>query len=286
MKVAVLSGKGGTGKTLLSVNLAALVDGSTYADCDVEEPDGHLFFRPVLTCSEDVAIAVPSVNGDLCDGCRKCVAFCRFHALGFANGHVIVFRDVCHACGACALVCPRGAITEIPHRIGHLEDGRAGKTRVISGFLEPGQESGVPIVRAITKRLNDDSPLTVIDCPPGSSCVAVESVRTADYCVLVAEPTRFGAHDLAMARDMLLSAGKPHGVVLNKTTGSADPSEEYCIAEGISIIGRIPFDATLGRIAARAGIAVKDPVYRAQFSAILADIETEVDHETPVDLKR
>lgn len=248
MRIAVLSGKGGTGKTLVSVNLAAVSERAVYIDCDVEEPNGHLYFKPVPEREEDVCVFVPRVDRDRCDGCRDCVDFCRFYALAYVADKVLVFDELCHSCGGCSLVCPTGAIEEVKRRIGSLQIGASEAVRVMSGILDPGEETGVPIVKALLAEPLPAGDDVFVDCPPGSACIVMESIKDADYCLLVAEPTRFGAHNLAMVHRLCSTLGLPCGVVLNKTTGGNDPSEAYCLAQGIDIVARIPFSPELGRL--------------------------------------
>jgi MinD superfamily P-loop ATPase len=287
MRIAVLSGKGGTGKTFCAVNLASVRSGSIYADCDIEEPDGHLFFKPKENHTEEIKVFLPKIHDDLCNGCRACVEFCRFGALGYVNRKIIVFEDVCHSCGGCELVCPRHAISETSRKIGVVEDGVSAGVRVISGILEPGMESGVPIIKKINEITSKSDGLVIIDCPPGSSCSAIESIKSADYCLLIAEPTIFGAHDLAMVHDMIRISGKPCGVVLNKITAGPDPSADYCLTHKIPIMGRVPYDPKLGRIISEARIAVReDRVYHVLFDEILERILKEASHETAANPKR
>ncbi|NLL94715.1 MAG: 4Fe-4S binding protein [Thermoplasmatales archaeon] len=272
MRIAVLSGKGGAGKTLVSVNLAALSPGSTYVDCDVEGPNGHLFFKPEDSVEEGVAVGVPVVDPDRCDGCRKCVEFCRFNALAHVGGKLRVFEEVCHSCGGCMMVCPRKAISEGEKAIGTIRKGTSGDVAVWSGFLNPGEPSGVPIIDALLGGLEGDGTVFV-DSPPGSACVVMESIKDADYCVLVAEPTLFGTHNLAMVHELVETFGKPFGVVLNKDQGGRNPAEEYCAENGLTILGRIPFDAELARITSDAGIAVNEGGrFREMFSGLLENV--------------
>ena len=275
--IAVLSGKGGTGKTLLSVNLAASAEAAVYLDCDVEEPNGHLFFKPEITGEETVSVKIPLIDYDRCRGCRKCVDFCRFHALAFIKSKPVLFRDICHSCGGCALLCPQEAIREEDKNVGMIHSGVSGHVRVYTGCLNAGEASGIPVIKQLLKKNGDkrDLPI-VIDCPPGSACSVMESIKNADYCVLVAEPTIFGVHNLKMVCDLVEVFHKPYGVVLNKCLEAENPSEEYCNEHHIPILGRLPFDSQLGRLNADARIAVKESDrYRELFSALLDTIFEE-----------
>ncbi|NLI55008.1 MAG: 4Fe-4S binding protein [Clostridiales bacterium] len=286
--IAVLSGKGGTGKTLVSVNLAAAAQDAVYVDCDVEEPNGHLFFKPLPREEETVSLAVPLVDEARCIGCRACVDFCRFNALAFIKNRPVVFPSVCHACGGCALVCPGGAIGETERPIGTVGYGVSDGVRVHTGMLRPGEASGVPLIRRLLKNSAEESrPLRLIDCPPGSACAVMESVQAADYCVLVAEPTVYGAHNLAMVHELAALMHKPIGVVLNKCADGENPSEAYCAAHALPVVGRIDFDETLGALASDGKIAARESErYRARFSSLLQSVLKEARHEAAVDPQR
>lgn len=284
MKIAVLSGKGGTGKTLVSVNLAAAAKTSTYIDCDVEEPNGHLFFKPVGIQEEKIYVKIPEVNKNLCDGCRKCVDFCKYNALAYIKDRLIVFEEVCHSCGGCILVCPQKALTEKERCIGKIQKGRSGHVSVYTGILNIGESSGVPIIKKLLSVKNQkmDGP-TVIDCPPGSACIVMESIKDADYCVLVAEPTLFGVHNLNMVYELVTLFKKPFGLVLNKCLEDENPAENFCMEKNIKILGRIPFDGILGTLNSNAEIAVyENEKYRKLFSSLLDTVIKEVRNETIV----
>lgn len=277
MKIAVLSGKGGTGKTLVSVNLAELAGEALYLDCDVEEPNGYLFFKPQQLESQAVTVKIPVVDQEKCTGCRQCVDFCQFNALAYIKDRLIVFEEICHSCGGCALVCPEKAFTEKDKEIGRIERGVSGHVQVHTGILNPGEESGTPIINCLLGDSDDHSDLlTVIDCPPGTSCIVMDTVAGADYCVLVAEPTIFGAHNLAMVHELVTLMGKPFGVVLNKIQEGDNPSGQFCKDKEIPVLGRIPFDQKLGLLNSNGAIAVReDEAYRRIFSDLLSAIRKE-----------
>ena len=195
MKIAVLSGKGGTGKTFVAVNLACSARETHYIDCDVEEPNGHLFLKPRDIREEGVCVMTPVFDEKKCTGCRVCVDFCRYNALALVQGKVLHFKEVCHSCGGCVLLCPEEAVEYATRNIGMIREGRSGDVNVMTGILDTGEVSGVPVVRALCERL-PSAGVSVIDCPPGSACLVMESIKDADYCVMVSEPTAFGAHDL------------------------------------------------------------------------------------------
>ena len=293
MNIAVLSGKGGTGKTLLSVNMTAASESATYIDCDVEEPNGYLFFKPEEIVGENVSVKIPEVDKELCSGCRKCVDFCKFNALAFIKMAPIVFGDICHSCGGCSLLCPENAITEKDKVIGKIEKGKSQGIDVYTGILNTGEVSGVPIIEKlfeenrksssngeVSNNIEGNEKLSIIDCPPGSACIVMESIKDADFCVLVAEPTAFGAHNLEMVYELVSLFGKPFGVVLNKCLDGENPSEEFCKEKGIKILGRVPFEKELGELNSNAKIAARESErYNKLFKNILETVKGEVQHE-------
>ena len=282
MRIAVLSGKGGTGKTLISVNIAAAAKTSTYIDCDVEEPNGHLFFKPDVIQEEEVSIKIPKVDQKLCNGCRECVDFCKFGALAYAKDKLIIFDEVCHSCGGCTMLCPEKAMTEKEKVIGKVQKGISDEVMVYTGVLNTGEASGIPIIKKLLdENKHEADKQTFIDCPPGSACIVMESIKDADYCILVAEPTLFGVHNLNMVYELVRLFRKPHGVVLNKCLEGENPAEKFCLERDISILGRIPFDNDLGMMNSNAEIAVrKNEKYQTIFSSILDTVMKEVQHET------
>jgi MinD superfamily P-loop ATPase len=278
VRIAVLSGKGGTGKTLVSVNLAAAAQDAVYIDCDVEEPNGHLFFKPQHVQEEEITSKVPVVDDTYCNGCRKCVDFCRFNALAYTNDRLIVFDEICHSCGGCVMLCPEKALTEQDKVIGKVQRGMSGSLKIHTGILNTGEASGVPIIKNLLAGIKDIPHSTVvIDCPPGSACIVMESIRDADYCLLVAEPTLFGVHNLAMVYDLVKLFDKPFGVVLNKCLEGENPAEVFCLDRDIKILSRIPFSNDLGLLTSNAEIAVrKDEKYKEVFSSLLDVVIKEV----------
>jgi MinD superfamily P-loop ATPase len=286
--IAVLSGKGGTGKTLVSVNLAAAAGESVYVDCDVEEPNGHLFFKPEGIVCEDVAVKIPVVEEDRCSGCRRCVNFCRFNALAFAKEKPFVFEKVCHSCGGCMLLCPEKAISEKEVPIGEVRKGVSSGVRVKSGVLNTGEVSGIPIIKRLLADEAAGPALPVfIDCPPGSACAVMESIRGTDYCLLVAEPTVFGVHNLQMVTELVRLFQKPHGAILNKCLDGKNPADSFCLENHLPVLGRIPFDAELGALNADARIAARESKrFKALFSSLLDTVRKEAEREEAADPQR
>jgi MinD superfamily P-loop ATPase len=276
MKLAVLSGKGGTGKTFVSVNLAAAAGKAIYIDCDVEEPNGRLFLRPESLTSKTINIKQPVFDSEKCTGCRQCVDFCRFNALIYVKTKPMLFSEVCHSCGGCRLVCPSGAVSETEKPVGNVECGKSGDIRVVTGCMDLGEATGTPVIRAALAEAPDTDDLTVIDCPPGSACSVMESVQAADYCLLVAEPTAFGLHNFKMVYELVSLLHKPCGVVINKADGEYPALEAFCRGHGIPVLCRIPYTEKLAMLGASGQIAaLADSEYAEMFRSLLGDIRRE-----------
>ena len=277
MIVSVASGKGGTGKTTVAVNLALALDleGTTSVsllDCDVEEPNAHLFLHPVLETSEPVTLPVPVVDENRCTGCGICAEVCAFHAVLSLGGRAITFPDLCHGCGGCARFCPEGAISETPRQIGVAETGwvsRAGAPaaaaqaiRFVHGRVDIGVALAPPVVKAVRSEAGPASGsangAVIIDSPPGTSCPVVASVKGSDYCILVTEPTPFGLNDLTLAVDMVRELGVPLGVVINRAGLGDARVAAYCARENIPVLLEIPFDRRLAACYARGGQLVRE----------------------------
>jgi len=258
MIISVASGKGGTGKTTIAVNLALALakdkgKNVQFLDCDVEEPNAHLFLKPVITSLESVEIPVPKIDDKKCNYCGKCAEVCVFNAIAVTKNRVLVFPGLCHGCGACTLFCPEKVITEEGNEIGVLEEGKAGSINFTHGRLNIGEPMAPPIIRKIKKKIKKDyndnrdnnitnHHITLIDAPPGTSCPVIESIKGSDYTILVTEPTPFGLHDLALAVEVLQKLKIPHGVVLNKCDIGDYKVEEYCEKNNIPILLSIPLD--------------------------------------------
>ena len=258
MIISVASGKGGTGKTTIAVNLALALakdkeKNVQFLDCDVEEPNAHLFLKPVITSSESVEIPVPKIDDEKCNYCGKCAEVCVFNAIAVTKNKVLVFPGLCHGCGACTLFCPEKAITEEGNEVGVLEEGKAGSINFTHGRLNIGEPMAPPIIRKIKKKIKKDGikgennditnhHITLIDAPPGTSCPVIESIKDSDYTILVTEPTPFGLHDLILAVEVLQKLKIPYGVVLNKCDIGDHKVEEYCKKNDIPLLLSIPLD--------------------------------------------
>ncbi|MFO7611370.1 MAG: ATP-binding protein [Clostridia bacterium] len=280
MKIAVLSGKGGTGKTLVSVNLAAAAGKAVYTDCDVEEPNGHLFFKPAITEEKEINVPVPRVDKNLCNGCRKCVDFCNFNALAYVKDGLLIFDDICHSCGGCVSICPEKALHEEDRNIGVLKIGTSEETIIATGIMNTGESSGIPIIKGLLSLDHPKDFIEFIDCPPGSSCAVMESIREADYCLMVVEPTLFGTHNFMMVHELAALFQKPHSVIMNKYSVHYMPVEEYCKNNNIPVLVRIPYDPLLGILNSNGLIAVREnAAYRDFFVDLLDRVLKEVRHE-------
>ncbi len=271
MKIAVASGKGGTGKTTVAVSLAWHLsqDNSTaYLDCDVEEPNGHIFLNPEITEEVEATLPVPDVNEDLCTGCGICSNICAYNAVVTIGDTPMVFQDLCHACGGCFHACPENAITEIPHRVGFIEKGHAGSIEFIHGKLDIGKAFSPPIIREV-KRHAPEREMLIYDCPPGTSCPVIAAIGGSDYVVLVTEATPFGLHDLMLTVDTVKEIGIPMGVVINRSGQGTPETLQYCKRVGIPVIAEIPFDRTIAECYSNGGVIARDlPQFGSSFEAV------------------
>jgi len=268
MIVSVASGKGGTGKTLVATSLAHALKGSmpvTLLDCDVEEPNDHIYVKARLTDSCPVTIPVPYVDESKCIHCGMCHDVCAFNAIAVLGSAVLVFKELCHGCGACTRLCPVGAISETPHEIGVVEQGEADAIHLVDGVLTIGQPMAPPIIRQVKRHAGTDG-VTIIDASPGTSCPMVEAVKDSDYCVLVTEPTPFGLNDLRLAVETVRELGLRHGVVINRAGVGDSGTEDYCREQGISVLMTVPLDERIARSYSR-GVPLLEamPEYRERF---------------------
>ncbi|MBN1902044.1 ATP-binding protein [Candidatus Sumerlaeota bacterium] len=276
MRIAVASGKGGTGKTTVATNLATVTaqDGRAvaYLDCDVEEPNGALFLKPAITESRDITVSIPKVDLGLCTHCGLCGRICQYSAITPVNKDVLVFPELCHSCGGCWLVCPVGAITESPRAVGKLDTGMAGNVHFVQGILNIGESRSVPVISQV-KKSAPEVDLEIIDSPPGTSCPVIESVRDADFVLLVTEPTPFGLNDLELAVETMRALGIPFGVVVNRSGIGDDRIHAYCRGKDIPILADIPDDRKIAEAYSRGDLIVKVlPEYQRVFENLMKTI--------------
>ena len=276
MIIAVASGKGGTGKTTVAVNLALSLENVQFLDCDVEEPNAHIFLKPGIKNKIPVSILIPRVNEEICNFCGRCAEVCAYNAIAVIKNKVLVFKELCHGCGSCSYLCPQGAIKEIDKQIGLVEIGGKDNLQFVQGELNIGEAMAPPLIRAVKKYINPTRNV-IIDVPPGTSCPVIEAVKGANFCILVTEPTPFGLYDLTLAVDVLKKLAIPFGVVINRSDLGNEETDDYCRKEGIPILMRIPFRKQIA-MAYSKGISIIEVFaeYKKEFVMLYKKIEERV----------
>lgn len=262
MNIAVLSGKGGTGKTTVSTNLA-LVLKANYIDCDVEEPNGFLFLKPEIIETKSVKVEYPFIDDAKCISCGECVKVCSFNALAKVKDDIMLFPKLCHGCGACEIICKYDALSYRKREIGKIEKGKSDKINCSRGILNVGEPMAVPVIKELLQNLSEG--INLIDCPPGTSCNVVNSLKYANGAILVTEPTQFGLHDLKIAVELTKMFNIPFGVVINKDDGKENVIRSYCSDKKIHIIGSIPYSKEIAKIYSRGEVLYSDIKLRNTF---------------------
>lgn len=274
MIISIASGKGGTGKTTVATNLAVSVDSDVQVlDCDVEEPNAHLFLHPVIEETSTVTTPVPKVDENKCTLCGKCAEICQFKAIIVIGETVLPFPEMCHSCGGCMEVCPEKAITETGRELGIIERGHRNGLEFAHGILRVGEAMSPPLIRKV-RSFTRPGMLTIIDAPPGTSCPVIAAMKGTDFVLLVTEPTPFGLHDLKLAVEAVKVLDIPRGLVINRSDMGDDQVRAYAEQENLPVLMEIPFDRRIAEVYSRGKLIVEAiPEWREKFSELYRRLE-------------
>lgn len=271
MNIAVLSGKGGTGKTTISTNLSLALK-SNYIDCDVEEPNGFIFLKPKINEIKQVMVDYPFIDDKKCISCGKCVEVCQFNSLAKVKDDIVLFNKLCHGCGACKIVCEHEALTYKKRELGKIEIGIVRDINCSRGILNISEPMAVPVIRELLKNLSSNDS-NLIDCPPGTSCNVVTALKYADGAILVTEPSEFGLHDLKMAVELVKTYNIPFGIIINKDDGEENIIRKYCENEKINLIGVIPYSKNTATLYSNGKILYENLQYKILFDELSQQVK-------------
>lgn len=286
MIISIASGKGGTGKTTVAVNLALSLPTGTVQviDCDVEEPNSQLFLSPSIHQVTSMGIPVPRIDESKCTYCGKCAQVCEYHAIAVILKNVLVFDELCHGCGACSYLCPEKAMFEVEREIGTVQEGNANGINFVNGVLNIGEPMASPLIRRVKEKIQKEK-VVILDAPPGTACPVIETVKESDFCLLVTEPTPFGLNDLELAVGMLEKLGIPKGVVVNKADVGDREVWDYCQSKNIPILMEIPMDRQIAESYSKGiPIVIENPSYIQKFEYLFERIKNHiaVSNESPM----